>query len=165
MPKDNQSELFYLVNDQDQVLGSISRLEAHQSQLLKHRSIFVLVFTDEDELVLQKRSQAKDSFSGFWTVSVSGHVTYGQTYLEAAQRELQEELGLNLNLEELYKDYFIEEREFSTVFRAYLDSKDLINFDREEIESLAFIKLKDLAQFTRENKTTPSALKILRDLV
>ena len=164
MPKDNQSELFYLVDDSDQVLGSVSRLEAHQSQTLKHRSVFVLVFTDKEEFILQKRSQSKDSFPGFWTVSASGHVSYGQSYLEAAQRELMEELGLDLDLEELYKDYFVEEREFATVFQAHLSTKDLINFDREEIEVLSFVKIKDLEKFVKENKLTPSALKVLSDL-
>jgi len=75
-----------------------------------------------------------------------------------------EELGLDLDLEELYKDYFVEEREFATVFQAHLSTKDLINFDREEIEVLSFVKIKDLEKFVKENKLTPSALKVLSDL-
>lgn len=164
MPKDNQSELFYLVDADDRVLGSVSRLEAHQSQTIRHRSVFILVFNDENELLLQKRSQSKDTFPGFWTVSTSGHVTYGQSYDEAAQRELKEELGLDLVLEELYKDYFTEEREFATVFQAHLGEKDLVNFDLEEIESISFVKIQDLSEFAKENKLTPSALKVLKDL-
>ncbi len=164
MPKDNQSELFYLVDDTDRVLGSVSRLEAHQSQTIKHRSVFILVFNDENELLLQKRSQSKDTFLGFWTVSASGHVTYGQSYDEAAQRELKEEIGLEINLEPLHKTYVSEEREFCFIYQGkFLDDKE-IEFDREEIEKVKWISKDNLRQFIKENKMTPAALTVLREL-
>ena len=162
MPKDNKKELFYLVDDNDDVIGSVERFIAHRSKTLKHRSIFILLFNDLGELLLQKRSQFKDSFPGFWTVSVSGHVTFGQTYDEAAKREMEEEIGLSFNLAPLQKIYIEEEREFAFIYRANCDGKIKINFDQDEISEVKWVALKELPDFIKENDLTPSALKVLK---
>lgn len=164
MPKDNQRELFYLVDDEDQVLGSVSRLEAHQSQTIKHRSVFILVFNDKNELLLQKRNQNKDTFPSFWTLSASGHVSYGQSYDEAAKRELREELGLEINLEPLHKTYVSQEREFCFIYQGkFLDDKE-IKFDQDEVEKVQWVNKDNLKQFVKENKMTPAAMTVLREL-
>lgn len=162
MPKDNKKELFYLVDDNDEVIGSVERFIAHRSKTLKHRSIFILLFNDQGELLLQKRSQLKDTFPGFWTVSVSGHVTFGQTYDEAAKREMEEEIGLSLDLEQLQKIYIEEEREFAFIYRGECKGKIKINFDQSEISEVKWVALEKLPEFIKENELTPSALKVLK---
>jgi isopentenyl-diphosphate delta-isomerase type 1 len=161
MPKDNSNELFYLVDDDDNAIGSVKRAEAHRSNSIKHRSIFILLFNDRDELLLQKRSQGKDTFPGFWTVSTSGHVAYGQSYDEAARRELQEEIGLNLPLERLQKIYVKEEREFAFIYRGFFTDEVKINFDQDEVSEVRWVALEKLAEFIKENDLTPSALTVL----
>ena len=91
---DDQQELFYWVDEQDRVLGSITRAEAHGGSFKIHRGIWVMVFNRNGELFLQKRSLSKDLHAGLWSISVGGHVTYDQTYEEAARREFVEELGI-----------------------------------------------------------------------
>jgi len=164
MPKDNQYELFYLVDDYDKVLGSVKRAVAHQSKTIKHRSIFILLFNHKNEVLMQKRSKIKDSFPNFWTVSVSGHVGYGQSYDEAALRELEEELGLSLTLRKLSKIYIEEEREFAFLYRGDLSGEIPINFDKDEIEEVQWVNLSDFASFVEKNNLTPSALKVLGEL-
>ncbi len=164
MPKDDSHELFYWVDDNDRVLGSVERGIAHQNQKMKHRSIFILLFNRNNEILLQKRSQSKDSFPLFWTVSVSGHVVYGQSYDEAALRELKEELGLNLTLQKLSKIYIEEEREFACLYRGDLIDELLIKFDRDEIEQIQWVNLDNLLSFIDKNNLTPSAKRVLREL-
>lgn len=164
MPKDNKRELFYLVDDNDEAIGSVERFIAHRSKTLKHRSIFILLVNDQDELLLQKRSQFKDSFPGYWTVSVSGHVTFGQTYDEAAKREMEEEIGLVLDLKPLQKIYIEEEREFAFIYKAHLKDEEMtkISFDQDEISEVRWVAVKKLTEFIKENDLTPSALKVLK---
>ena len=97
MPFDNPEEVFYWVDENDQELGSMTRAEAHSGSNKIHRSIHVLLFNEQGQILLQKRSKHKDKYPNLWCLSVGGHVTYGQSYKEAAQREAQEELGIEIN--------------------------------------------------------------------
>jgi len=85
-------ELFDIVDGHDRVIGQAPRREVH-ARRLNHRAVHVLVHDPAGRLFLQKRSLSKDTFPGCWDSSCSGHVDAGETYLEAARRELGEELG------------------------------------------------------------------------
>ena len=88
----NPDELFDVVDLNDQVIGQAPRREVHARHLL-HRAIHVLVHDADGRLFLQRRSLSKDTFSGCWDSSCSGHVDAGEDYPVAARRELGEELG------------------------------------------------------------------------
>lgn len=66
----------------------------HGNPALVHRAVHILVLSPSGELLLQKRSARKDVQPGRWDTSVGGHVSWGQSYWEAGQREAQEELGI-----------------------------------------------------------------------
>ncbi len=87
-----QEDIFDIVDEFDNVTGQKPRSEVH-AQGLKHRAVHVMVFNDENEIFMQKRSTNKDTWPGAWDASCTGHVDSGETYLEAAHRELNEELG------------------------------------------------------------------------
>lgn len=89
-------EIFDEVNKDDQVIGQRPRPEIHRLQLL-HRAVHILVFNDQGQLFLQKRSELKDCFPGKWDSSASGHLDSGETYDHCAVRELEEEIGLCLS--------------------------------------------------------------------
>ncbi|BBN14597.1 isopentenyl-diphosphate Delta-isomerase [Marchantia polymorpha subsp. ruderalis] len=62
-----------------------------------HRAVHVWVYSESTaELLLQKRAYTKDSWPGLWDISSAGHISAGDTSLESARRELQEELGVDL---------------------------------------------------------------------
>jgi isopentenyldiphosphate isomerase len=82
------------VDEQDQVIGQAPRSECHGNPALVHRVAHVLVFDRSDRLLLQKRSMTKDIQPGRWDTSVGGHLDPGESYLEAACREMREELGV-----------------------------------------------------------------------
>lgn len=66
-----------------------------------HRSVHVWILTTDGRLLLQKRSAQKENHGGLWDVSAAGHVSAGETALETAIRETEEEIGLRLESSEL----------------------------------------------------------------
>jgi isopentenyldiphosphate isomerase len=91
---DDPQELFDLINEDDVVVGRVRRGEAHRNRALLHRSVQVLVLGSDGRLLLQRRSQQKDLFPGYYCASASGHVMAGEEYAETAAREIAEELGI-----------------------------------------------------------------------
>ena len=74
--------------------------EAHQNGWF-HPTVHVWFYTTSPALLLQKRSLTKDTFPGFWDVSVAGHVCAGESILDGAIREVKEEIGLDINASDL----------------------------------------------------------------
>lgn len=114
-------EIFDIVNDRDEVIGSAPRSEVHARGLL-HRATHVLVFNAKGEVFLQKRSMLKDRQPGVWDSSASGHVDSGEDYDACAVREVREELGVALAQppERLFKfdACATTDQEFVWVYRA-----------------------------------------------
>ncbi len=87
-------EIFDVVNDRNEVIGQETRSVVH-ARGLKHRAVHVLVFRKNGDLFIQKRSMAKDADPGRWDTSAAGHLDAGEGYMEAARREVKEELGVD----------------------------------------------------------------------
>ncbi len=99
---DAGDDLFPVVDENDQLIGTAPRAEVHGNNL-RHRAVHMLIFNGADEVYLQKRSRHKDRHPLLWDSSAAGHVTAGEEYDEAARRELHEELGIDVALEKLLK--------------------------------------------------------------
>jgi len=91
-----------VVDEQDRPVTVLSRGEVHRRGLL-HRAVHVFLLDEAGRLYLQRRAWAKQQEPGRWDSSASGHVDSGESYAAAAERELQEELGIRLPLEPLFK--------------------------------------------------------------
>lgn len=97
------NELLDVVDADDVVISQRPRAEIHADQL-RHRAVHILVFNDQGQVFLQKRSMKKDLNKGLWDSSAAGHVDAGETYDSCAPRELMEELGVSVDaLEALFK--------------------------------------------------------------
>jgi isopentenyl-diphosphate Delta-isomerase len=95
-------EYLDVVNERDEVVDSRPANECIKRGLL-HRAVVIFLFNSKGELFLQKRANDLVFYPGFWSASVTGHVSSGETYREAAIRETKEELGLNVEVRELGK--------------------------------------------------------------
>lgn len=100
---DDPDEIFDLIDTGDRVIGRVRRGDAHRDPRLLHRSVQVLIFDAQGRLLLQRRSQTKDLFPGYYCASASGHVASGDDYEATAVREVEEELGVRLRLTYLGK--------------------------------------------------------------
>lgn len=90
MSKDDLIEFFDLKGN---YLGLKKRADCHKDPNVAHKAVHILVFKDEKELYLQRRSSKKDLYPLCWDTSVGGHLAIGEDYKSAALRECMEELG------------------------------------------------------------------------
>mgnify|MGYP000985353457 CR=1 FL=1 len=88
-------EVLDVVNAEDEIIGTATRAEIHEKNLA-HRSVHILVFDKYKRVYLQQRSKFKDTHPLAWTSSASGHIDAGESYENAAIRELEEELSLEV---------------------------------------------------------------------
>lgn len=89
------AELLDIVDEQDQIIGQMERAEVHRRGMTC-RNVQIFFVTPAGEIILQKRSLTKKSYPGRFTSTASGHVTSGESYLEAAVKETLEETGVQL---------------------------------------------------------------------
>lgn len=91
--RSSSNELLDVVDENDQVLRQLPRDEVH-AQGLRHRAAHILVLDSTGRVFVQRRAWWKECQPGLWDTSAAGHVDAGESYVAAAERELEEELGL-----------------------------------------------------------------------
>lgn len=148
--KDNaqkDDELFDVVDENDVTTGTATRKEVHERGLI-HRAVHVFVFNKKGDLFLQKRSMLKDMNPGVWDSSVSGHLDAGEDYLNAALREVEEEIGIKGKAEEDL-EYVLsvkpsEETGWEHVQLFTTGHKGAIKFPAAEIDSVMPFPLEEI---------------------
>ena len=101
-----------LVDSNDVELGTMEKMEAHRNGGRLHRAFSVFVFNTKGELLLQRRAHHKYHSGGLLTNTCCSHPRPGETVIEAGNRRLREEMGMECKLVEL----------FSFEYKADLDS-------------------------------------------
>lgn len=156
-------DIFDIVDENDQVIGSAPRSEVHASGA-RHRAVHIFVFNSQGEILLQLRSASKDKHPNTWDTSCCGHVDSGETYDIAAGREFQEELGP----EKLPEFHAIDKcppceetgQEFVKVYKCF--SEGPFNPCPKEIDELRWISPTDMEQeFIKAPETYAPALPYL----
>ena len=90
---DASVESVVVVDDHNSVLGAVPRWEM-RTQALCHRATYIFVFNGFGQLYVQQRTLSKDIYPGYFDPATGGVVTEGESYDQAARRELAEELGI-----------------------------------------------------------------------
>ncbi|MBM3916363.1 MAG: isopentenyl-diphosphate Delta-isomerase [Sphingomonadales bacterium] len=145
-----QEEYVVLVNEDDREIGQLEKMEAHRLGLL-HRAFSVILFNNKGELLLQQRAAHKYHSPLLWTNACCSHPRPEESVLNAAERRLQEEMGMSAKMQYafhfIYKaklDQGLTEHELDHVVFAYADEDPKINTD--EVEAYKWISLSDLLQ-------------------
>lgn len=141
-------EKVILVSKNDEPLGLMGKMEAHEKGLL-HRAFSVFVFNKNGELLLQQRALDKYHSPGLWTNTCCSHQREGETNLQAGHRRLQEEMGFNCELKELFSfvykapfDNGLIEHELDHVMIGNYDKDPVIN--TEEVGSFKWMPLEEV---------------------
>jgi len=154
---DNHQELFPIVDEQGNVVGSATRGQCHNGSRLLHPVVHLHVFNSQGEVYLQKRPTWKDIQPGKWDTAVGGHMDYGETPEEALQREAREELGINDFIPQRVGQYVYDsnvERELVYVNRTTFDGP--VSPSDEELDGGRFWSLDELRQVMGKNILTPN---------
>ena len=159
------NELLILVDEQDNELGGMEKLTVHQLGLL-HRAFSVFVFNSKNELLLQQRGDEKYHSAGLWSNTCCSHPRQGENIAEATGRRLNEEMGLQCELEFefsfIYKFEFengLTEHEFDHVYFGKTDALPIPN--SAEVKGYKYMSLQDLERGIGINPQNYSAwLKI-----
>ncbi len=154
---DNHQELFPIVDEQGNVVGSATRGQCHNGSRLLHPVVHLHVFNSQGEVYLQKRPAWKDIQPSKWDTAVGGHMDYGETPEEALQREAREELGINDFIPQRVGQYVYDsnvERELVYVNRTTFDGP--VSPSDEELDGGRFWSLDELRQVMGKNILTPN---------
>ncbi len=138
-----------LVDKNDQPLGIMDKLEAHEKGLL-HRAFSVFVFNDQGQLMVHQRALTKYHSPGLWTNTCCSHQQKGETSLEAAHRRLEEEMGFDCDMEEIFEFVYraefsngLTEHEYDHVFIGHFN--ELPNINPDEVNAWKWIDPKELS--------------------
>lgn len=130
-----KEELVILVDEQDNQIGLMPKMEAHEKAIL-HRAFSVFIFNDKNELMLQQRALHKYHSPGLWTNTCCSHQREGENNIAAGTRRLQEEMGFVVPLKEttsfIYKAPFdngLTEHELDHILVGTYEGEPVINED------------------------------------
>ena len=143
-----KEEQVILVDENDNQIGLMPKMEAHQKAVL-HRAFSVFIFNSDNELMLQQRALHKYHSPGLWTNTCCSHQRDGESNLQAGKRRLQEEMGFVTDLKEttsfIYKAPFdngLTEHELDHIMLGDYNEKPIIN--KEEVEDWKWMPLEDV---------------------
>ena len=158
---DPGDEIVAVVDENNNVVGSAPRREM-RARRLPHRSTYILVFNSRNEVYIQKRTRTKDVFPGYYDPAAGGVVLAGESYLEGARRELEEEMGIrDVPLESLFEFYHADDnsRVWGAAFRCVYDGE--VTLQEEEVESGAFMEVDAVFRAAATEPFTPDGLYVL----
>jgi len=122
-----------IVNAAGEAIGEMEKMEVHRSGTL-HRAFSVFIFNGKGQLLLQQRALDKYHSGGLWTNTCCSHPRVGELTPDAAHRRLQEEMGMDCELTELFQFSYrhefgngLIENEYDHVFIGISDELPLPN--------------------------------------
>ena len=144
------TERVILVDTEDNAIGTMDKMEAHVLGKL-HRAFSIFVFNSKGKLLLQQRAHDKYHSGGQWTNTCCSHPRFGEDTLNAANRRLAEEMGMQCNLTYEFKFIYkaklteeLSEHELDHVFFGVSDNLPLIN--EEEVSAYKYVSIESLKE-------------------
>jgi len=157
--KDEKLDIF---DEEGKFIGTEYKSIAHRKGLW-HKAAHIWIYNSKGQLLLQKRAKNKDTHPRLWDISAAGHVSSGEKPIDSALRELYEELGIKLNVNDLKEIRIIKasgrpkpnrhNQEFDYVYLLKLNiDVNKLNLQKKEIESVKFFDLDKLERDLKDEK-------------
>lgn len=171
-----------IVNSKGEPTGNTCmKSYAHQNGIL-HASVHIWFYTNKGDILIQKRAKNKDVFPNLWDVSVAGHIEAGEKIIRSAIREVQEEIGLSISMNQLIYKGICEEKykhangiidhEIHHIYVAKLTTSiDEFTLQKEELSDVKLISIQELEDnYTNTHRFVPHTqmyykhiIKLLRE--
>lgn len=163
-----EEELVVLVNEKDQKIGLMPKMEAHEKAVL-HRAFSVFVMNKQGQTMLQQRAAHKYHSPLLWTNTCCSHQRDGEDNIQAGKRRLEEEMGFSTELKELFSfiykapfDNGLTEHELDHVMIGYFENEPKINSD--EVADWKWMYPKEIKEDISQNPDAYTAwFKIIFD--
>ena len=161
-------ELLDIVDEQGIPTGeTIERTLAHEQGIL-HRTSHVWIMREKKgriQVLLQKRSEEKDSYPGCYDISSAGHIPAGVDFLPSAIRELEEELGLSVpqevlvycgqrrfQFQQIFHGKLFHDNQVSNIYLLWLDKEpEEFLLQKEEVSAVRWFDFQDCIQQVEKN--------------
>ena len=147
-------EQVILVNEQDEEIGLLEKMEAHRRGLL-HRAFSLFLFNSKGEMLLQQRASSKYHSPNLWTNACCSHPRKNEDIEKAAHRRLKEELNIDCPLKKAFSfiyqaelDHGLTEHEFDHVFIGAYDGT--VNaYNPDEVQACRWVQIPALLEETK----------------
>ena len=136
-----------------------SKSEIHRKGLF-HSTVHLWIFTEEGNILIQKRSKKKELNPGVWDVSVAGHIKFNENIKKAVKRETLEETGININTKDLlkigvYRSINIHptaiDKEFFHTYILKIDKNSIdLDYKNNEVDDLKFISIEEMESLIKK---------------
>jgi len=150
-----------IINNKDQIIDYKDKELAYKKKAML-RAVQVFVYNSKSELFIQKRGKKKSRYPNYFCTSVAGHVEPGESYRQAAVRELQEELGIKKakNLKLVVKEKTpVSDNVYAMTSFFIISTDETIKLQEEEVGNGSFHPIKKIKQLILEGKPfTPGFL-------
>lgn len=153
--------LIDVVDENDNVIGQTTKEDAHRSGDW-HRVAHVWVCTPGGQVLIHKRADSKKLLPGLWDIIIGGHLDSGEDYETAAVRELAEEVGIEVEKDELVhlgkwhgtaNPKAPNNREFIEIYGIrYEGAIEALKPEPKEISELRFVPLARLVEVSNDEK-------------
>jgi len=138
-----------VVDEHDNVLGYMQLFDAIAAGRIR-RAASVYIFNEDGEVLLQRRSAAVLE-PGLLDYASGGHVDEGETYEEAARRELREELHISEGMPELVMPPIRTRYFFLAIYKLTINKNYPITPNKDEVSELLWMKFEDFAYEIEHN--------------
>lgn len=155
-------EKIILVDKKDQLIGTEDKLQCHLGKGVLHRAFSIFILNGERQFLLQQRSKNKMLWPLYWSNTCCSHPRINESYQEAAERRLKEELGFSTSLKVIgrfqykasYKNIGSENEVCAVLIGKYLGK---IKANKEEVANWKWVGINDIKKDLKENsnKYTP----------
>jgi isopentenyldiphosphate isomerase len=158
-------ELVEVVDPSGAVVEVVTRARM-RAEHLRHRAVFVAVESSDGRVLVHRRSEDKDVWPGWWDLAVGGVVAAGEPWLDAARRELAEEVGLHGVDPELLSSGRYEDEVVRLVARVYRVVHDgPFTFADGEVLEARFVTRVELDELVASRPFLPDSLALVLPLL
>jgi 16S rRNA (adenine1518-N6/adenine1519-N6)-dimethyltransferase len=160
------AEIMDYVDENDNVLGQDTK-ENIKEKNLDYRVVHIWVLGKDGRIMVCRRPQNNKAHAGLWTYSAGGHVRAGESYEEAAKRELKEELALEGELKHLFKIRYKHPRACYVFTDLWLMAKPSLieekKFDKTEVFEVALYEFEQLKELIKKQPSMfqPQLLRLV----